>query len=147
MQKSSSAYSKPPLGKILSGIGKILLNELKEHLNYLDIERNYYALILIEEGKGKITQQNLATLLNTDKVSVVRVVDYLSNNGYIKRVNDKNDRRKHSLTLTKKAIKELPLIKKAIHEITNKALNGLPDNKIKELFNTLNHIKNNLNLK
>jgi MarR family transcriptional regulator, transcriptional regulator for hemolysin len=145
IKKSPNIYSKQPLGKFLSGLGRAFLNEFITKLHHLDIERNFYALILIEEGKGKITQQELATLLDTDKVSIVRIIDYLSGNGYVNRVKDPADRRKYGLILTDKAKKELPMIKKAIKEITQKALKGLSEKKIEELYNTLDKIKKNLN--
>jgi MarR family transcriptional regulator, transcriptional regulator for hemolysin len=145
INKSPNIYSKQPLGKFLSSLGRDFLNEFITKLHHLDIERNFYALILIEEGKGKITQQELATLLDTDKVSIVRIIDYLSDNGYVNRVKVQSDRRKYGLILTNKAKKELPLIKKAMKEVTQKALKGLSEKKIEELYNTLNKIKKNLN--
>jgi len=39
----------------------------------------------------------------------------------------------------------LPIIKKAIKEITQNALKELSRKKIEKLYNTLNNIKNNLN--
>ena len=145
MEKSSDTFSKLPLGKFLSGIGKRFLHTLNAELKHLDIKRSYYALILIEEGKGKMTQQDLADLLESDKVSVVRIVDYLSAIGYIKRVRVTTDRRKYGLTLTEKAEKELPLIKKVMTEVIKKALKGLSPKRIEDLYETLNIIKNNLN--
>jgi len=145
MKKTQNIYSKQPLGKFLSGIGKSFLHVLNVKLNHLDIKRCYYALILIEEGKGKMTQQELADLLESDKVSVVRVIDYLSDAGYVKRVRVDTDRRKYGLTLTAKAEKEMPLIKKSMAEVIQKALKGLSEKKIEELYNTLNIIKKNLN--
>ena len=133
-----------PLGRFLSGIGKIFLNNLNQKLNQLDIERNYYALILIEQADGNITQQELAILLDSDKVSVVRIIDYLSNNGYVKRIQNKTDRRKYCLTLTNKAIKALPKIKNTLSEISDKALKGLKKQQIEDLYKTLNKIKKNL---
>ena len=82
---------------------------------------------------------------DSDKVSVVRIIDYLSNTGYVKRVKDPSDRRKYILVLTIKAEKELLLIRKAIAEVTQNALKGLSMEKIEELYDTLNNIKNNLN--
>lgn len=82
---------------------------------------------------------------DSDKVSVVRIIDYLSNTGYVKRVKDPSDRRKYRLALTIKAEKELLLIRKAIAEVTQNALKGLSMEKIEELYDTLNNIKNNLN--
>jgi DNA-binding MarR family transcriptional regulator len=137
--------TKQPLGKFLSSTGRIFLSALNNKLKNLDIDRNFYALLLIEESKGKITQQGLADLLNSNKVSVVRIIDYLSNKGYVKRVKDPSDKRKYGLILTLKAEKEMPLIKKAIEEVTRAAFNGLTEEKINELYDILNLIRNNLN--
>lgn len=146
MEKTPEILAKQPLGKFLGNTGRKFLSALNGRLKTLDIERNFYALILIEEGKGKITQQDLADLLNSDKVSVVRIINYLSNTGYVKRVKDPSDKRKYGLNLTLKAEKEMSLIKKAIEEVTRDAFKGLSKEKIEELYDTLNIIRNNLNL-
>jgi MarR family transcriptional regulator for hemolysin len=139
-------YSKQPFGRFLSGIGKSFLHSLQKKLHDLDIDRNFYALILIEEGKGRITQQELADLLESDKVSVVRIIDYLSDKGYVERVKEPSDRRKYGLKLTVKAENELPVIKKAINEVIQSAFKGLSTKTIEDLNSTLHTIKNNLNL-
>ncbi len=132
-----------PLGRILSHIGKNFLHIINTKLEHLDIERNYYALILIENAKGGITQQELAKLLNTDKVSVVRIVDYLSNKGYVKRVKNVSDRRKYCLVLTSKAEKEMKVIKKTLAEVTKIAFKGLNKYQITEFYNAIGIIRNN----
>ena len=145
MKKKQQNKIEQPLGRILSHIGKSFLQLLNEKLYHLDIERNYYALILIESSETGLTQQELAELLNTDKVSVVRIVDYLSNKGYVKRVNDTLDRRKYCLVLTAKAEKEMPVIKKVLAEATGIAFKGLTKTQVAEFYNTIEIIKNNLN--
>lgn len=110
----------------------------------LDIKRNYYALIIIEMGEGKITQNELAAELDTDKVSVVRVVDYLTSKNYIKRVRSASDKRKYCLVLTEKAQKALPLIKNAISDTTDKAFDGLTLQQREEFLRLLSIIKSNL---
>lgn len=134
-----------PLGRILSIIGKKYLYSLNHSLNKLEIERNYYALLLIESAKGKITQQELACLLEIDKVSMLRSIDYLSEKGYINRVKNQEDKRKYSLLLTEKAKKALPEIKKAFKDINTIALCGLKESQIAEFMTSLKIIKNNLN--
>jgi MarR family transcriptional regulator, transcriptional regulator for hemolysin len=133
-----------PLGRTLSALGKGYLNLLRAKLNHLDIDRNYYALVLIESRDGLITQQELAELLHSDKVSIVRIVDYLSEKGYIKRVRKTDDRRKHSLVLTEKAKKGLPEIKKAFIEMNGIALNGLQSSQVSEFNEIINKIKHNI---
>ncbi len=133
-----------PLGRILSHTGKSFLQLLNQKLSYLDIERNYYSLILIELGEGSLTQTGLASQLGTDKVSVLRIVDYLTAKGYIKRVKSPEDRRRYCLTLTSKAIQKLPGIKNALQEVTSAALNGLTEQQQEVFYSMLGIIRNNL---
>jgi len=133
-----------PIGRILSRLGKNYLHLLNTQLNYLDIERNYFALLLIELGDSKITQQELAHELETDKVSIVRIIDYLAEKGYVNRVKSSTDGRKYCLTLTDKAKKALPGIKKSLNDVTSLALEDLSDTQKTAFYLTLDTIKNNL---
>jgi MarR family transcriptional regulator, transcriptional regulator for hemolysin len=134
-----------PLGRMLSGLGKGYLHLLRAKLHHLDIDRNYHALVLIESNDGSITQQELAVLLDTDKVSIVRVIDYLSEKGYVQRIRKTEDRRKHNLVLTNKAKLALPEIKQSFTEINEIVLKGLTATQVSELVETINKIKSNLN--
>lgn len=72
-----------PLGRIMANIGRLYLAMLQMNLSHLDIERSYYALLIIDELNGELIQQDLADILDCDKVQVVRIIDYLSSNGYV----------------------------------------------------------------
>jgi MarR family transcriptional regulator, transcriptional regulator for hemolysin len=133
-----------PIGRVLSHTGKSFLQLLNEKLNYLDIERSYYALILIDLGHGELTQKELAFQLETDKVSIVRIVDYLADKGYVKRVKSAVDGRKYCLTLTDKAKGILPGIKESMKEVTAVAYNGLTETQQTEFLSILGIIKDNL---
>jgi MarR family transcriptional regulator for hemolysin len=133
-----------PLGRMLSGLGKGYLHLLRARLQHLDIDRNYHALVLIERNNGIITQQELAVLLDTDKVSIVRVIDYLSDKGYVQRIRKTEDRRKHSLILTDKAIQAIPEIKQSFAEINEIVLKGLNGSQVTELAESIKKIKSNL---
>jgi DNA-binding MarR family transcriptional regulator len=134
----------PPLGKVLSLTGKGFLNLLNEKLNYLDIDRDYYALILIELGEGNLTQKELANQLESDKVSVVRIVDYLTEKGYVKRIKNFGDKRKYSLTLTEKAREKLPGIKKSMEDLITTAFTGISESQQAEFISMLGIIKDNI---
>jgi MarR family transcriptional regulator, transcriptional regulator for hemolysin len=133
-----------PLGRMLSGLGKGYLHLLRSKLKHLDIDRNYYALVVIESQDGSITQQELALILDTDKVSIVRIIDYLSAKGYVQRIPKMDDRRKHSLVLTEKAKSSLPEIKQSFAELNKIVLNGLNNFQVSELFETISKLKSNL---
>lgn len=138
------AQLEQPLGRILSGLGKSYLHLLRAKLQHLDIDRNYHALVLIESKDGSITQQELAVLLDTDKVSIVRVIDYLSEKGYVQRIPNTDDRRKHSLLLTSKAKLALPEIKQSFTDINATVLKGLTSSQVSELTKTIKKIKTNI---
>ena len=144
MESNSTIQLLHPLGRVLSVTGKSFLHLLNEKLSYLDIERNYYALMLIELGDGLMTQKELASQLESDKVSVVRIVDYLTSKGYVERVESLVDRRKYCLTLTGKAREMLPGIKKSMQEVTTTAYEGITEKQQAEFNSMLSHIKNNL---
>jgi len=133
-----------PLGRMLSRLGKSYLHLLNARLNYLDIQRNYYALILIELGESRITQNELARQLETNKVSIVRIIDYLAARGYVDRVKSSTDRRKYCLTLTDKAKNALPGIKKSLNDATATAFEGISEARKSEFYLTLDAIKYNL---
>jgi MarR family transcriptional regulator for hemolysin len=134
---------KEPIGRKMDKIGKMFQSKLQNDLKHLDIDRSFYPLLLIEAGNG-ITQQELASRLLCDKVQVVRIIDYLSSNGYVERIQNQTDKRKYELAITDKAREVLPEIKKAIKDTTSVALNCLSDNQINELYNLLSMIENNL---
>lgn len=141
---SDLLINEQPLGRLLSMLGKGYLNLLRFRLQHLDIDRNYYALVLIERQDGIISQQELAVLLDSDKVSIVRIVDYLSEKGYVKRMRKSDDKRKHSLLLTQKGKLAIPEIKKSFSELNEIVLNGLENNQISDLTQTISRIKQNI---
>lgn len=145
MKKNYQDYIEQPVGRILSLTAKSFLCTINQKLLHLDIDRNFFALTLIEMGKGEINQQDLVGFLESDKVSVVRIINYLSEKGYVIRVKSKSDKRKYSLHITEKAKRDLPEIKQTLKNVTNKAFEGLNKSEINSFLKTLNIIKNNLN--
>jgi MarR family transcriptional regulator, transcriptional regulator for hemolysin len=132
-----------PVGRKMDKIGRMFQVKLQEKLRHLDIDRSFYPLLLIEAGNG-ITQQELAGKLRCDKVQVVRIIDYLSSNGYVERVQSRNDKRKYELAITEKAAQLIPDIKNVLDETTVLSFKGLSENQVEEFYNTLNKIENNL---
>lgn len=133
-----------PLGRKLSSVAKIYLHMLRSKLNHMDIDRNYYALVIIGKNDGNISQQELGMMLETDKVSIVRVVDYLSEKGYVKRVRKFDDKRKHNLVLTDKAKQALPEIIDAVNDLNRIALSGFSVPEISDLTESIKKIKKNI---
>jgi MarR family transcriptional regulator for hemolysin len=101
--------------------------------------------VLIARHDGIITQQELSLLLDSDKVSIVRIVDNLSENGYVQRRRKTDDRRKHILNLTEKGRMVIPGIENSFTELNNTVLDGFEISQIIELTQTINKLKHNIN--
>ena len=144
--KEQGKYINEPLGRRLSSIGRCTLAILDCKLSHLDIDRSFYPLLLIEHGDGKLAQQDLCYLLKTDKVSVLRIVDYLSENGYVTREQDSNDKRKYCLVATIKAKNEIENIKKAMQEVEEQVYKGLNEIEILNFMQTLDKIEQNISI-
>ncbi|HPG33262.1 MAG: MarR family transcriptional regulator [Lentimicrobiaceae bacterium] len=145
MSDERQATAEQPWGRVFSMLGKGYLRLLRTKLAHLDIDRHYYALVLIESFNNRISQQELSLLLGMDKVSVVRVVHYLSEKGYIVRKKSEEDKRKFNLCLTRKAISALPEIKQAIKELNELSINGLNNSQKTGLIETVAKLRSNLN--
>lgn len=114
-----------PLARPLHLITKDYIGALTYKLTHLDIERHFYTLVLIDNARTAITQQELAQLLGVDKVTMSRIIDYLGKKKYILRMPNPTDRRAHQLKLTEKALKFLPEIKRAIFDLNDASLQGI----------------------
>jgi MarR family transcriptional regulator for hemolysin len=115
-----------PLWLQLNKVSKKYMDALAAKLGHIGIRRHYFLLVAIGEAKGSTTQQELADLLETDKVTMVAILDSLTRAGFILRTPSQEDRRKHLIALTPKAQRALPKIRKVIADLNRKALSGLP---------------------
>lgn len=98
---------------------------LQEKLAHLDVTSWYFVLLTIDEGKGLLSQQDLADRLLLDKVSMTRALDHLGGKGYVERCACAEDRRKHLIKLTPKARPAVKAIRTAYEELNDEALKGL----------------------
>lgn len=121
----STVFKALPLGRFLAILAKSYFGALTKKLDHLEIERYYSILILIDKTEHPCTQQFICSQLKIDKVSMVRILDYLSQKDYIKKQQNPEDRREHFIVLQKKAIKILPELYAAIEELNNAAMKDI----------------------
>jgi DNA-binding MarR family transcriptional regulator len=133
-----------PLGRRFGLLMKLYFGALTRKLEQLDIDRHYSILILLENFEGNCSQQMISNLLQIDKASMVRVIDYLVQKGYINRQENLTDRREHRLCLTDKARKILPHIHQGINELNETATEGLSSKQLKDLYESLDILTSNL---
>lgn len=124
-----------PLGRFMGALTKQYFGALSKSMEHLGIDRHFYPLIVIDKTAGKCTQQYLSCMLEVDKVSMVRVMDYLMERGMVTREVNNDDRREHLIKLTSKAKKIMPEVYEGINKMNSLALKGLNKNE-QELFYT-----------
>jgi DNA-binding MarR family transcriptional regulator len=144
MQTKEDDVIREPIGRIMAKISRMFLTQLQRNLSHLDIGRSFYPLLLISTCKGNLTQQELSEMLSCNKVQAVRIIDYLSSNGYVERVQNADDRRKYNLEITEKARAILPDIKRAFADTTAMAVETISNSKVDEIYALLRIIENNL---
>ena len=98
---------------------------LQQKLRSLEITHWFFVLLTIEEGLGRMSQQELADTLQLDKVAMTRALDHLEDRGYIERCDHEGDRRKYLVKLTPKARPAVRAIRKAYEELNEEAMKGM----------------------
>jgi MarR family transcriptional regulator for hemolysin len=141
---STADLSQFPLGRRFSILTRLYYGALTKKLERLDIDRHFSILILLDTSDKECSQQYISDVMKTDKVSMVRIVDYLTGKGYIKRVLNPNDRREHHIRLTEKAKKIMPKIHKAVNELNRTATKGLSSKQVKNFNESLYILSSNL---
>lgn len=102
------------IGRLFVDLSKDYIAQVTKRLEDGDIDKHHYPLYVLDQSESTLTQTELAEALQTDKVSVVRMVDYLTEAGYVERQVDTKDRRKQHVILLPKAEEILPSIREAI---------------------------------
>ncbi len=115
-----------PLGVMFALLTKWYVGALTVKLSALPIDRYFYVLTVIDEMKGEVTQRELAEMVWTDKASMVRILDYLTEKGVIERVQDPNDRRAYRIRTTALGHDIVPMIKLAYEDVNKAAVEELP---------------------
>lgn len=126
MQESTDLIT--PLGKHFAFFTKKYIGLFSKLLEDLPIERYFYPLYIIGKKSGAINQKELTEILNTDKVTVNRIIEYLHENEMIDKKIDPVDRRCFNLHINDKAIKYIDRIEAAILK-TDETILSLVQNK------------------
>ncbi len=137
--------SKEPITLQLVQITKKYLSAFAVSVQKLDLDKYHYILVLINDHHESLSQKGLAEILQVNKSQMVAMIDYLSENGYVKRLVNPADRREQLIKLTDKARKDVVVIANCITTLNQKAVEGLSEIEIKNFNNVLNMMQQNLN--
>lgn len=121
---------------ITNEIKQRLQIELKKH----DVTPLQFAILINVYKRGPYLQKELANYTNGDEASTTRLVERLEKKGFLKRLPDKNDKRKKLVHATKLAENLLQTIIPYAIESNNETVSMLDENEKKALLKLLKKI-------
>ena len=133
-----------PLAQSLISVTKKYLSTFSKEVPELGIDRYHHVLVLIEDHGETLSQKALAEFLQIDKSYMVTILDYLAENGYVRREKNQNDRREQLIKLTPLAKQGIPLIREAICKLDSRSMKNLSEQEIQIFHLVLKTIQNNL---
>jgi len=133
-----------PLGRKLSRASRLYLGALTRKLDQLEIDRHFSALMMIEKNYPNTSQKELASHLGVDKATMVRMLNYLTNHGYIIRENEERDKRQHRIRLTSKAASRMKKIHEAVNDLNDFCAGNVNKSEWKTFLKVLDQMKENL---
>lgn len=113
----------------LKRLSDLFVYQTKEFYKELgvDIEPNWHMIFLMLEKHESLTVMEIAEALHLSHPAIVKLINKMKKQGYIKSVLDSTDNRKHQLTLSQKAKVKLPELQ-VYWQAGEKALEELLDN-------------------
>jgi DNA-binding MarR family transcriptional regulator len=132
-----------PLSLLFNMLYKKYDHAAEQELCDTDLDRYFYVLGLICKHQ-EITQQCLANCLQIDKATMVRIIDYLTEKGLVKRNPHSEDRRAYIISATAKGIKLAPKIEATFNQLNKLAFNGFSAEEKKMFLELMNRMDNNL---
>ncbi|MBD3750295.1 MAG: MarR family transcriptional regulator [Sphingobacteriales bacterium] len=133
-----------PLIHLLMQLSKKYMSVFSEITQDIPLERYHYVLVLVDKHRETLSQKALAEILQVDKSFMVNMINYLTENGFVYREINSDDRRQQFIKLTPKAKEHLPHIHQSFKELNQKAFNNLSPEKINTFFEIINTLQNNL---
>jgi len=129
------------LGQTMNLAKLKLLAKYKE--NNLELNLEQFIMLHYINEKEDLTKQDLANHFFRDKSLVMRQTNILMDLRYVARMQDKEDKRKKNLILTKKGYDVLEFAKKLSHEVSKELLNGVTEEELVHFENVINKIQEN----
>ena len=109
-----------------------------------NVTPEHWAILSILWERDGLKQTDLAKLGFKDRPNTTRILDRLERNGFVRRIQDPNDRRSYKIYLTKKGREAHPQLMPLVIDFLQKAFGGLSQRDLNEFKRINNNIIKNL---
>ena len=135
-----------PLGMIISRMMHEMFRVLKRRtfeIAEIKLTIEQFGLLHAINMKNEdVIQQDMADIMGKDKSAIYRVIDSLEEKELVRRVVDKNDRRKNFLMVTKKGETVIEQYLEIEFKLINELKEGLSKSDIDTFYRVVDHIRN-----
>ncbi|MCM3765936.1 MULTISPECIES: MarR family winged helix-turn-helix transcriptional regulator [Bacillaceae] len=118
----------------LHQLSRRLTNKLNEALKPTGLYGSQWAVIFVLKEKSSLTQKELSEYLAVEAPPMTRTIQRLVKQGYVKQVPGQHDKREKRVELTDEALARYPEWERIVKEVNKALLNGLSEEKQKELL-------------
>ena len=135
---------KRSFGFLLHDISRLLRVSFDRHARTIGLTRAQWRVLAHLSRNEGIKQAGLADILEIQPITLARLLDRLSADGWVERRPDPSDRRVKRLFLTDKARPILVELRSVALSVREEALSGMDDQDQDRLIDQLGVVKQNL---
>ena len=132
------------LGFILNKTALLSKAHFNNYLKEYDISPEQWSLVFRVVERSGLTQKELSDSTYKDQANITRSIDRLEQKGFLKRIENPNDRRSFQLVPTQDAIALVERIIPLSQAFNAQLTQGFSEEEIKMLIALLNKVHHNL---
>lgn len=143
--KENQSLALMEIGRLLREVLRVFKNRINEqNEEEIKLTHEQYGLLhAISLKEEDVTQQDMADWFGKDKSSILRLIDSLEKKNLIRRVVDKNDRRKNCLMVTKSGEKLIKVYELLAIDMMKEMQVGLTESELDNFIRVVDIIKSN----
>lgn len=129
------------VGKMMSEMFRVLRKRTNEQTEAKLTIDQFGLLYFINKEENEVIQKDIADIMCKDQSAILRMIDILEEKELVRRVIDKNDRRKNRLMVTKKGERTIEQWLQIERELNKELLEGLVQSDLECFLKVINHIQ------
>lgn len=130
------------LGRAIGDVARAWRNKVNERLRPMGLsEAKWTTLLYLSRCEGGLIQVELAKRIGIEGPTLVRLLDRLEADGWVKRKLSKTDRRSKVIVLGRKAQPVLKEIRAIVHGLREECMAGLSEREIAAALKVLRRLR------